>query len=47
VLIAKPGVAVTVKLDIEAEAPQGFDENTVRAVRENAKTLGFAQAEFE
>jgi predicted AAA+ superfamily ATPase len=46
-LIAKPGVAVTVKLDIEAEAPQGFDENTVRAARENAKTLGFDQAEFE
>jgi predicted AAA+ superfamily ATPase len=46
-LIAKPGVRVSVKLDIEAEAPQGFDEGTVRAASENAKALGFDQAEFE
>ena len=44
---AKPGVKVTVKLDIEASSPTAFDKNTiVRPVSENSKALGFTQSEF-
>ena len=44
---AKPGVKVTMKLDIEASSPTAFDKNTViRPVSENSKTLGFTQSEF-
>ena len=44
---AKPGVKVTVKLDIEASSPTAFDRNTViRPVSENSKALGFASSEF-
>lgn len=44
---AKPGISVTIKLDIEASSAQPFDKNTVvRPVLENAKSLGFAQSEF-
>jgi len=44
----KPGVSVTIKVDIEASMESGFDESTVRTVKENAGVLGFdAGAEFE
>ena len=33
---AKPGVTVSVKLDIEASSATPFDPNLVRAVRENS-----------
>ena len=46
-LTAKPGAQVKLKLDIEAEMPDGFDENTQRAVRENCGTLNFSNAEFD
>jgi hypothetical protein len=32
---------VKLTLDIEAEAPEGFDENEVSIVRDNAKQLKF------
>ena len=47
IFTAKPGVKVTVKLDIEASTATAFDKNTVvRPVSENSKTLGFSQSEF-
>jgi len=44
---AKPGVTVTVLLDITAEFPDGFDENLQRAARENSVALGFDDSEFD
>jgi len=35
-----PNAKVRVRVDIEAEDSRGFQENTVRAVKENAKALG-------
>ncbi len=46
-LTTKPGHVVTLRLDIEARAPEGFDENLQRAVRENSNALKFDDAEFE
>ena len=42
----KPGVKVTVKLDIEAEAESAFDDVTVRAAKENSKNLNLESSEF-
>ena len=42
----KPGVKVRVALEIEAEAPAGFDEGTQRSVRENCNQLKFKNHEF-
>lgn len=36
----RPGSQVRLKVDIEARDPQGFEESTVRTVRENGKVLG-------
>lgn len=44
---ARPGVSVTVRLDIEVQSPEGFDENTQRAARENSSALGFTESEFD
>ena len=41
------GTRVRIKVDIEAENPQGFDETTVRAGKENGKTLGLDSSNFE
>lgn len=41
------GTKVRIKVDIEAENPQGFDETTVRAGKENGKTLGLESSNFE
>ncbi|MCF8029882.1 MAG: DUF499 domain-containing protein [Desulfohalobiaceae bacterium] len=46
-LTARPGANVKLRLDIEAEIPEGFDEHTQRAVRENCGTLNFSSAEFD
>nr|WP_281378415.1 DUF499 domain-containing protein [Gordonia humi] len=35
------------RLEVTAENPGGFDDRTRRTVSENARTLGFEQAEFE
>ena len=37
----KPGVDVKIHLDIEVTSEKPFDDNTVRAVRENSANLGF------
>lgn len=41
------GAKLTITLDIEAESEDGFTEQQVRTVRENANTLKFGSAEFE
>jgi hypothetical protein len=46
-LNSRPGVTVRLKLDIEADSMEGFDENIQRAVRENCGTLNFSQADFD
>ena len=43
----KHGTSVKLKVEIEAENDEGFDETVQRTVRENSKTLGFDQSEFE
>lgn len=42
-----PGTQVKIKVDITADNPQGFDEATQRAVRENTKVLRFDGSEFD
>ena len=44
---SKPGAKVTIRVEIEARDPKGFDENLQRAVKENSNTLRFESAEFE
>jgi len=46
-LTARPGAKVKLRLDIEAELSDGFDESTQRTVRENCGTLNFSNAEFD
>ncbi len=46
-LVATPGAAVHIRLEIEAVSPDGFDESRVRTVSENAATLKFEQSGFE
>lgn len=44
----KPGVNVKIRLDIEATSETPFDDNTVRAVRENGNALKFdSDSNFE
>jgi hypothetical protein len=43
----RPGTRLRIKVDIEAEDADGFDTDTVRAVRENARTLTLRQSEFD
>lgn len=40
-LTTLPGSEVTLKLEIDAEVPAGFDRSKVRTLLENATTLGF------
>ncbi len=46
-LASVPGAKVNITLEIEATAPDGFDESQVRVVSENATTLKFEQSGFE
>lgn len=41
------GAKVTISLEISAETPEGFSEDVVRTVSENAKTLKFKNSGFE
>ena len=40
-LTTLPGSDVTLKLEIDAEVPNGLDRAKVRTILENANTLGF------
>jgi hypothetical protein len=42
-----PGVTLNVTVEIEAVAPDGFDDAKARTVSENAATLKFEQNGFE
>lgn len=44
---AKHGVKVRISIELEAEAPVGFDDGVQRAVNENCKVLKFKSADFE
>ncbi|MEJ5209330.1 DUF499 domain-containing protein [Denitratimonas sp. CY0512] len=44
---ASPGSQVTIKVDIEAQNPDGFSDSVVRAARENGKVLGVRSVDFE
>ena len=46
-LAEDPNAEVTVSLEIQAAFPAGAKDQTKRAVSENAKTLGFKNAEWE
>ncbi len=46
-LAADPNAEVKVRIEIEATFPNGAQDQTKRAVSENAKTLGFGTAEWE
>jgi len=46
-LAAVPGVTISVRVEIEATAPEGFDDAKVRTVSENAATLKFEESGFE
>ncbi|OHV00237.1 AAA family ATPase [Mycobacterium talmoniae] len=45
--LREQGVNLTVRIEIEATDATGFDENKIRTVSENAKTLKFDQSGFE
>lgn len=47
VLTADPNAEVKVTLEIQVEFPSGASDQTKRAVTENAKTLGFKNADWE
>jgi predicted AAA+ superfamily ATPase len=47
ILAADPNAAVKVHVEIQATFPNGAQDQTKRAVSENAKTLGFSNAEWE
>jgi hypothetical protein len=46
-LAADPNAEITVLLDIQANFPNGAQDQIKRAVSENAKTLGFKNADWE
>ena len=41
-----PGATVDLKLEIDAEVPNGFDKVKSRTLLENASTLGFIDKEM-
>jgi predicted AAA+ superfamily ATPase len=47
ILTADPNADVKVRIEIDATFPNGVQDQTKRAVSENAKTLGFNTAEWE
>jgi len=47
VLAADPNAEVKVTLEIQVGFPSGASDQTKRAITENAKTLGFKNADWE
>ena len=45
--LTKPNAKITVSIEIQAEDPNGFDDATQRAVRENCAVLKFSTGEFD
>ena len=46
-LINNPTVTASIKIEIEADCHEGFDEATQRTIKENCNTLKFDLSEFE
>ena len=46
-LAALPGVKLQVSVEIQAEHADGFNEATIRSVKENSRTLKFRRYDFE
>ena len=46
-LAAAEGGRLRIRVEIEADAPDGFSPETVRVVSENAATLRFEESGFE
>lgn len=46
-LTTLPGSDVTLKLEIDAEVPDGLDRGKVRTLLENANTLGFVDRKVD
>jgi len=46
-LAKAPGAKVTITIEVEADANDGFDENVKRTVTENATVLKLDTSEFE
>lgn len=46
-LTGERGSEVSLKLEVDAEAPKGLDESKVRTLMENAQTLGFLEKKIE
>ena len=46
-LTTLPGSEVSIKLEIDAEVPEGMDQGKVRTLAENANTLGFIEKEIK
>jgi hypothetical protein len=44
---SRPGVQVSIAIEIQAASATGFDDNLQRAVKENCNVLHFQNAEFE
>lgn len=45
--VSKTGVDISISIEINANAPEGFDEALQRAIKENCNVLNFNNAEFE
>ncbi len=45
--LIRPDINLSVRIEIEAVADDGFDRDTIRTVSENSRTLHFDQSEFE
>jgi hypothetical protein len=46
-LTSVDGAQVRINVEIHAERPEGFPEDKIRVIQENARTLRFDQSEFE
>lgn len=46
-LAAVDGAQIEVTLEVQARTPEGFPDDKIRVVLENARTLGFEQSSFE
>jgi hypothetical protein len=46
-LATTPGIQLEIRVEIEALAPDGFDDTKLRTINENAHTLKFDSTEFE
>ncbi|MGH3973663.1 MAG: hypothetical protein ACRDS9_10110 [Pseudonocardiaceae bacterium] len=46
-LTSVDGARVRISVEIHAERPEGFPEDKIRVIQENARTLRFDQSGFE